>query len=230
MLMLRAPSLRAYHWQGLPAAETARLVGLLNPAVFPEPLDPAMVRGRATTLAFYPGCRFVELVDTGRPDPNRRLALVGPREAVLLNKRNEPIYRCNERLPIRLGADNAAAYAMFFFDHVHGRHRRFLILEEAADIDWEPGADRRVAALLSHKVHGPFHIGLDDRGRHVLDCMMIFRNALFRCKARVEPSGAIELTDEVLLMEDLPVREDLPLARQPMLIESGGQLYGRASR
>ncbi len=51
--------------------------------------------------------------------------------------------------------------------------------------------------------------GADRDGVFNVSACMLFRNALFRTTVRVGTDGTVILQDEELLIEDMPVRDDI---------------------
>lgn len=218
-------SQRDYSWQLLPLEPVRGFVSAINPVVKPEALDPEATEVRFTTLPFYPDQRFCLIIDHSRGEPNRRFALAGPKEIVLFNKTNEPIYRANQRNGVLINPSTAVAYALFFFDHVYGKHGRFLIMESAMDVAWLPDADPATVARVAAAIAPPRVEDIDADGRYLIVAKLIFKNALFRATIRVALDGALELTDEQPEIEDLPVAIDPPSVDLPMNMQSEGQLY-----
>jgi len=218
-------SLRTYAWQLLPPPQQQRFVSTVNAVVKPEPLDPGSTEVRYATLPFYERVRFCRIIDHRQRPPNDRFALAGAGEIVLLNKGNEPIYRCNATAPIRLSPDNVAQYAAFFFDHVAGRHGRFLLVDAVDDMRWLAHADPARIAEAAALVRPHAYKGVDEGGRFVIETCVVFKDALFRSLVRVAADGQIGIADETLLAEHLPVRTDIAPGVYPRHAESEGQLY-----
>ena len=201
--------MRDYHWQELSAAETSRLVTEMNPFIKPQPLDPNKVEIQATPLPFYDDYKFYAVVSEA-DDQNKavRFALYKPGDVHFLNWTNDPIYRVNEKAPIKLDPKNVAHYACFFFDHVKGRHGRFIIIERAEDMPWTEEATDFDREKLSDQMQKLTYKGIGRDSRFTLEARVLFKNALFKTMIRVAPDGLIELTDEELLLEELPILQD----------------------
>lgn len=218
-------SLRDHAWRLLLPPHQQRFVATINAVVRPAPLDPELTEVRYTALPFYENRRFCRIIDHRQELPNERFALAGPDETVLLNKSNEPIHRCNATAPIRLTPGNVAQYAAFFLDHVVGRKGRFLIVESPADVRWSEPDDEARRSLAASAIEPLTFMGTDRDGRFALRACVIFRDALFRSLIRVARDGRIELTEETLLAERLPIHVDTTPRDYPLNTDSQGQLY-----
>ncbi len=130
---------------------------------------------------------------------------------VLAARKDTWIYQLMEpRPPLDLSNDEAAirvltTYIRFFFTVVKGLLDGVGFMERASEIPWlaeATEADReRVGAQVKPMVR------LDDEGGHaVVRATVMFKNALFSTLVRVQPDGILELTDEELLEENLPIR------------------------
>lgn len=193
----------------LDKAESTKLVAEINPALMDGTFNPETATVLEQALPFYPGCRFLDIADYSVTPPPRKYVITGKNGTTVIDWTNGPIYRLNERLPVKLTAENAADYARFFFAYIKGRHGRFLIVESIDDISWseEPPAAARKAigqllspiALNSVGNDGTFH----------LTACMVFKDSLFRTDIHIRPNGLVDLSNEELLIENMPVLDDV---------------------
>ena len=126
---------------------------------------------------------------------------------VVLDWTNEPIYILNQQAPIQLNADNIAEYVHFFFTYVRGKHGRFIVTENVDDINWKedppPQARKAITKMLL-----PVTLKEEKNGNFYLEVTMMFRDSLFKADVEVQPNGLVSLSNEKLLVEDMPVRDD----------------------
>lgn len=193
----------------LDKAESAQLISEINPILQEGPFSPQTTTMLEQELSFYPGCRFFEIADYSITPSPRKYVITGKGGNIVLNWTNGPIYKLNERLPIKLNAENVIDYARFFFSYIKGRHGRFIIVETIEDIQWSeepPAAARKAIAQLISPIilsstgkDGTFH----------LTVCMIFKDALFRTDAHIKPNGLVDLSNEELLIENMPILDDL---------------------
>lgn len=188
--------------------ETRVLASKINPSFRDGTFNEATVTILAQEMPFYPGYRFLDIADFSVVPTVRKFVVYKPGDVAVLNWTNEPIYRLNERVPVKLGKDNVADYLRFFFSSIRGRHGRFLIVESVDDVTWseEPSAAARKAI---GQMIAPVDVkGTDKDGTFHLTCCIVFKNSLFRTDVHVKANGIVDLSNEELLIEDMPVQED----------------------
>lgn len=179
----------------------------INPVLKGSHFHPATVTILAQDSSFYPGYRFFDLADYETIPNIRKFVLYKPGDVVVLNWTNEPIYALNEKAPILLDETTVGDYVRFFFTYVRGRHGRFIITETVEDVMWRdeppPAARKAIGQMLE-----PLHIIERDSGNFKLIARMMFKDSLFKTTVNVQASGLVNLSDEELLIEDMPVLDD----------------------
>ncbi|MCB9988078.1 MAG: hypothetical protein H6868_01950 [Rhodospirillales bacterium] len=188
--------------------ENTAILEEINPLLEGSPFDPVTATILAQDVSFYPGYRFLDINDYETVPHKRKFALYKPGNAVALNWTNEPVYMLNEKAPLQLNADNVAAYVRFFFTYVRGHHGRFVIIETADEIAWRedpPPAARRAVSEMICPMTVTDH---DSDGTYHLIACMIFKDSLFKSQVHVTAGGLVSLSDESLLIEDMPVLDD----------------------
>ncbi|MCM2343547.1 MAG: hypothetical protein NDJ24_03225 [Alphaproteobacteria bacterium] len=180
----------------------------INPALKGSHFHPATVTILANEPSFYPGYRFLDLADYETVPNIRKFVLYKPGHVVVLNWTNEPIYALNEKAPIVLTETTVADYVRFFFTYVRGRHGRFIITESVEDVTWRdeppPAARKAIGKMLE-----PLHIQeRGSAGDFKLVARMMFKDSLFKTTVNVQANGLVNLSDEELLIEDMPVMDD----------------------
>lgn len=193
----------------LDSKKTAKMVELINPHL-DRPYAADSVTIMVHDLSFYPGYFLVELADHSENPPVGRAVICNDKGAVhVLDWTNAPIFALNETIPVSLDNDDKIMdYARFFFAYVRGRHGRFLIVDTVDDIDWreEPAPAGRKAL---GKMIEPLHIKKKDAdGTTILPAAIVFRDSLFAGEIYVQRDGTIEMKNEELLVEDIPVADD----------------------
>lgn len=188
--------------------EAQKILNEVNPH-----FDATAFTGNAITvqtqdLSFYPGYQFLEIADHAANPVRTQYVVYKPGDVHVLNWTNEPIYALNEAAPLSLTDDNAPLYVKFFFTYVRGRHGRFLIVETVDDIQWKddppPPARKAVNQLLED-------VQIMDKGpdgSYRLSARMIFKDSLFKSDVNIKPDGLVSLSNEELLIEDMPVLDD----------------------
>lgn len=159
-------------------------------------------------LGFYPGYEFLDIADHSTLPARRRFLIRKDNDVVVLDFTNAPIYALNTRAPLKLDEVTVYQYVRFFFSFVRGRHGRFLICESVDDVNWReepPPAARKAVAKMIH----PLELkNLDKDGVTHLSGQMMFKDTLFNTDIEVRPDGTVKLSNEKLLVEDMPVLDD----------------------
>jgi hypothetical protein len=145
------------------------------------------------------------------------ITLDGPagQELHNLDWTNEPLYRLNEMKRFRFSI-HPEVYIRCFFHLVRGQIGRFTILEDESDLDgpipWRKDIDNWEAAVVRakyeiRKLLMPLsRRGFKASGEAVFRGCVLFKNAVFHTNVVLSPVGTLELTDENLKLENLPVR------------------------
>lgn len=193
----------------LDPVQAARMTDLVNPKLDIK-FDPAASTVMVHNLPFYDGYFLVEFARHDQHPPITRTAICNEKgDVVILNWTNEPIYKLNKTIPILLNEENRADYVRFFFTYVRGAHGRFLIVDSVDDIDWreEPAPSGRKALA---KMIEPMRVKKREKdGTIVFSVSLIFKDSLFAAEAYLKPDGMLSIHDEELLVEDIPVADDL---------------------
>lgn len=192
----------------LDPAQTEQLVKDIKPLLRIEPFRPAETVALARDLAFWPGCALCDISDQATNPPRRVFAIWKPGAAVILNWTNEPIYALNKVVPLTLDDKTAPDYIRFFLHYVRGRHGRFLIADTVDDIGWKeepPPAARRAVGKLLHPLRSK---GKTPAGDRLFEACIMFRDSLFRTDIAVSSEGLVTLSNEQMLVEDMPVLDD----------------------
>lgn len=187
--------------------ETKNLVESLSDYFDGGGFDPASTIIMARELPFYKNSRFLDIADHRMMPPSRRFVILLNNEATVLDFTNMPIYGLNAEAPITLNEKTVIDYVRFFFSFVRGRHGRFIIVESVDDIPWReeppPTARKAVGKMIS-----PVALGSTEKGVYHLTVHMMFKDSLFQALVDVTPDGQVKITEETLLVEDIPVIDD----------------------
>ncbi len=189
-------------------SETTELVKEINTKYDGTPLDPERTTILYQALSFYPGYRFLDIVDERIYPLVHKYAFYKPDDLVFLNWTNAPVYQFNDRAPLSLNAGNVVDYVKFFFSCVRGRKGHFIVVESVDEVTWKE--DPPIAARKAiGKIMTPVHITKEnENGSFELKACMVFKDSLFSAKVTISKEGHVDLSEEELLIEDLPVLED----------------------
>lgn len=160
-------------------------------------------------LSFYPTYRLLDIADYEAVPVRRNFAIYKPGHAVVLDTTNAPLYRLNKDIPVQLGKDNVTDYIKFFFANTQGRSGRFQIVETVEDISWVEDPPPAVRKAIGEMVEPVSLLEASKTDGFRLRACTIYRKALFAVDIVVAPDGTVSLEKETLLIDDLPVVDDI---------------------
>ena len=192
----------------LDRAEAQELISEINPYFKDNAFAPENVTILSQDMSFYPGYKFLDIADFSITPVVRKFVIFKSGFASVLNWTNDPIYRMNEKVPIKLNQDNIADYVRFFFSYIRGRHGRFIIVESVDDIAWSEEPPTAARKAIGQMIAPVQIMGNDKDGTFHLSACMVFKDSLFRTDIHVKAGGAVDLSNEELLIEDMPVLDD----------------------
>jgi hypothetical protein len=193
----------------LDAVQAEKMTDVINPFL-DSPMDPKSSSVLIHDLSFYKDYFLAEISNHNQHPPMMRAAICnGNGDVHVLSWANDVIFKLNKTIPVHLNDNSIIDYIRFFFSYVKGKHGRFIIVESVDDIDWreEPAPAGRKALA---KMIEPITLkSRQDDGTHVFKVCIVFKNSLFQAEAHVKKDGLIFMTEEELLVEDIPVADDL---------------------
>lgn len=192
--------------------QAAAILDALNPLLDGAKFDPSMARILSHPLPFYNGHDLVEVTDYD-VNPPRRVSCVlrqGTTTPIitLLDGTNGPIYQLNASAPIFLNEKTIIFYTKFFFSYVRGRFGRFLIVESTDEVDWREEPAPAGMKALGKMIHPVVLKSVDDKGVFYLNASIVFKDSLFESDIVVQENGEVSLSNQELLVEDIPVLDD----------------------
>ena len=196
-------------WDDYDAEQTPRLVAEINTQMKDVTFDDMYTTVRRQSLPFYAEHDFIELVDTTKTPTLVRRVLYKPGDFYILNWTNQPIYTANEKAPIIVNEDNAVTYVNFFFHFVKGRHGRFVLIDGPDEINWSEAPPEKGLAALRNMIKPLAVTDIAEDGTINLLSYMVFKDSLFRAKVEVKRDGMVSLSDEALVVEGMPIIEDV---------------------
>ncbi len=188
-----------------------KLMTTLNQHIQPVSFDPEQTTVRFRNLPFYKNVKFYELTDLTAVPAARKYALANDENVYMVNWTNGPIYEVNQDAPIELSRENVADYVRFFFSYVRGRHGRFIVVESFDDIKWLNEPPQQGRKVMQDLLHPVTFIAEDDEA-FTLEALMLFKDSLFRTLVHVKKDGTVDMTDEELKIEGMPVVQDVMMA------------------
>ena len=120
-----------------------------------------------------------------------------------------PIYALNETVPLMLSEDNVDDYVRFFLKYVRGTKGLILLAENVDDIEWKddppPPARKAIGKMLV-----PVNVIEKKKdSSFVLEVTAMMKDSLFKVHALVSETGILSFQNEEILVEDMPVLDDV---------------------
>jgi len=166
----------------------------------------------AQEMNFYPGYRYLDIADYSTQPPTRRFAIEGRKknkgQDIVLDWTNGPIYTLNQKAPIILNDETVPDYVRFFFGHVRGENGRFLIAENVDDMRWKDDPPPEARKNLSKMLLPIMVKEITVNGSFLVPVTVMFKDSLFQCDVTVSPEGHVDITNEHVLVEDIPILDD----------------------
>lgn len=123
-----------------------------------------------------------------------------------------PIHDTNRSAPIALNEDNILDYLRFFCFFVRGDDGPFLVSENLDDPGMPQTLDPATARAVEGTLRPATYEGKNAEGYYMCDAIVYYANALFLANFAIQPTGMIEMLEDNPLLQDLPVRVDMPVA------------------
>lgn len=196
-------------FQRIEGEEAQAILDRINPELDAEAYQGDSIAILAQNLPFYSGYQFLEISDHAAHPVRTHYLIYKADDVVLMNWTNEPIYALNQKVPISLTDDNLALYIQFFFTYVRGRHGRFLIVEAVDDVAWREDPPPPVRKSVGSMITPITKVNIESDGTYIMKANMMFKDSLFRASVHVKSDGTVSLSDEELVIEDMPVLDDV---------------------
>ena len=184
------------------------LIEQLNSLVDGSAFTPNTLRILSHDLPFYQDYALFEVADLS-VTPERIIHFIARRDfkndkLYILNGTNEAIYALNESAPISLSDETVVTYILFFFSYVRGRFGQFKIVQHIDDIIWREEPSTAGKKALSKMIE-PVAIKDKNDQSYILSSNIVFKDTLFESDIVVAHDGKINLSNQEMLVEDIPV-------------------------
>jgi hypothetical protein len=199
-----APGALRGGWKPVPTASRYRILGQVNSVRTGVALSLDRSRMEQRDLAWLPAGEFYRVTDFDTVPPVEVHFIVYGTENFILDGSAAPIYAAVAAASLRLDGITVRDYLRFFFEHVRGAAHGLRIVECEEDVLFTglatiAGRDRVRAHLR------PIHVSLEKNGDFILDAVAVFRDALFAITVALSPGGSLQIRDDRLLAEGLPI-------------------------
>lgn len=202
-MMFSQPFIKLEHGDG------ASVLDLLNPKLDISAFDNASSQVMSLLLPFYKDIDLIEVTDPQTVPPKKISALYhkGNKEILILNGKNDPIYEANKKYDLILNDELAPLYARFFFTYVQGRHGSFILIDSVNEIKWREEPTKAAKQSLS-KMISPLSVIEVDEDEWRLVSAVIFKDSLFETEIIVKKDGTVRMSNQEILVEDIPVLDE----------------------
>lgn len=155
-------------------------------------------------LSFYPGYHILVASDQHQ-NPQKKISFIyREEEMIILDGTASPFDQIGDKGALSLTEQTIEEYVRFYFTYVRAPEGHFYLVDSPDHIPWieepSPVARRAIAKMLSHlKIKKS-----DPKGGFLLIGSLFFKNALFETEISVDSNGKIQLSNQELLVDDLP--------------------------
>ena len=161
---------------------------------------------RALPLSFFPGWMLFEC-QVGLKNGPRVLFdfVLGPDGAVLLDGTKEPLHALAKHIKCAFtDASNARDYMLFYCNGLRTEQGRFRIIQSASELAIDTATDSATRAALKKAVRALKQSDVEEEGARFL-VTVLYAQSLYYTTFRVTPDGQVEMEEDHLVMEEVPV-------------------------
>jgi len=161
-------------------------------------------------IDFYPAHFLYEVSDNKTMPPMSRFYVIDEenKDFQALEYSSERIYSVNDALGIYLTIDNVKEYIKFFFKFARGCHGRFVILDNVDDIHWQEEPPLAARRAISSMITPIEILQIKDNNSFECAACFVFKDSLVKAKIKVHQNGQVEISEEEILVEDMPIIDD----------------------
>ncbi len=177
----------------------------------PIPFDLEQTIIRCQPLDFYEGYELLELTDMSSIPAAKKYAVYKEGDVNIIDWTNDSIYELNKNAQIELSENNITSYIKFFLEYVHGRHGKFTVIESEYDIKWQVEPPAQGRKIMQDMLKPIQLINKDDEGSFNLKAYITYKDSLFTTDIKVSNDGLVEMSDEEVKIEGMPLLQDASL-------------------
>ncbi len=196
------------NWQKIEEDQAKQILKEINKNITPVPFNEEETVLRETKLPFYKGYSLVEMTDMSVVPGAKKYAIYKEGDVNIIDWTNQVIYNVNEKAPLSLTDKNVPEYVNFFFSYVKSRHGRFLVIETADDVRWQEDPPIQGRKVLQEMLKPITIVNKEDDGSYTLEAFVMFKESLFKSTVNVKANGDVDMLDEELMIESLPIIQD----------------------
>lgn len=159
----------------------------------------------ARQLPFYHGFMLLDITDHSIRPEKKALVIYNDDEIYPVTWDSGLIYQLNDKIPLFLNDEIAEDYIRFFFETVNGPRGKLIIVDNVDDIMWRDEPPPSARRALGKTIRPLSYIGQDENGYYIFEMTTFFNQTLYKCKVTCDGTGRVLISDEEVLIEDLPV-------------------------
>jgi len=196
-------------FQKLEKDEAEKILQTAAPFIDGVSFDMSHVTILRQDLSFYPNHVFYDIADLSAAKAIHRYVVMKDNVVTVLNWTSAIIYGLNKTAPLTLNDENIGDYVRFFFSYVRGAEGKFSLAENVDDVAWKDDPSPSSRKAVGNMITPLTLLQVHDDGGYDLEGTITFKNALFKAEINIAADGALNITNQELLLEDLPVFDDI---------------------
>ncbi len=198
-------------YQKIEGREQDKYIPLANALLPGTPLQKGSVQMLRASPDFYPNCVIVDIQDR-HAHPARHITLVTDQTTTqIIDYSVTTLAQMNQIFGLTLNDDTICDYIRFYLRYTQGQHGRFVLLEGVDDVPWRdepPPAARKALGDMIRALPVAIENTKAGWGGQI---SLIFQNAFFYADITVTPAGQVTLTHERLMIDQMPIWDDVIL-------------------
>ncbi|MBR1777084.1 MAG: hypothetical protein IJ752_00660 [Alphaproteobacteria bacterium] len=197
-----------YNWNEIPDSDVEVLIKKVNALSAFEMFTPGRSRLVVADLPFYSNFKLLQATTFSSIPPVTMQYLIAGQgadaEVIKMDGTREPIFENNPRGGLILNAQTVVPYATFVLDAVQTEEGTLRLVEKVDEETFSNTPTPQQRKEVTHLIR-PAKVTETDDGFN-LDVIMLYGDSVYRADLEVKKDGFIEIKEEELLAEGLPIR------------------------
>ena len=197
-----------YNWNEIPETDEEVLIKKVNALSSFEMFSPGRSRFVVADLPFYSNFKLLQATTFSSIPPVTMQYLIAGKgadaEVIKMDGTRDPILANNARAGLILNAKTVVAYATFVLGAVQTEEGTLRLVEAVDEDTFSNLPTPHQRKEVTHMIR-PAKVTETEKGFN-LDVIMLYGDSIYRADLEVAKDGFIEIKDEELLAEGLPIR------------------------
>lgn len=197
-----------YNWNEIPDDQIEVLIKKINALSTFDMFTPGRSHLTIAELPFYSEFKLLQATTFSSIPPVTMEYLIKGEgenaEVIKMDGTREPIFENNPKGGLILNKDTVVAYAAFVLDAVQTEQGSLRLVEKVDEDTFTDTPTPQQRKDVTHMIR-PAKVTETDDG-FALDAIMLYGDSVYRADIDVKKDGFIEIKDEQLLAEGLPIR------------------------